>query len=115
MTHCLDRVPQLCAPETFIAWCGVANSILAKPLPEPGEEGEPAGMPVGLEQRQRCVVCVGGDGGGGARPAQWFWAGAAYKRCCPGIIMMTHLPPLAVLLIDCVGCMRRLQVDLVAR
>jgi hypothetical protein len=45
----------LLVQDTFIAWCGVAHTAMAKALPEPGEEGEPTGMPVSLDAREKWV------------------------------------------------------------
>jgi hypothetical protein len=41
--------------EEFIAWCGLANDVLSKHLPDPalGETGEPAGQPTAPDARER--------------------------------------------------------------
>lgn len=41
------------APEALAAWCTLAGQLLAKPLPQPGEAGEPSGMPAALDARPR--------------------------------------------------------------
>lgn len=41
-----------CKEDTVIAWCGLANKLLQKQLPEPGQAGEPAGQPADPDARQ---------------------------------------------------------------
>jgi len=49
----LEFYPVLAKPEALTAWSTLAGQLLAKALPQPGETGEPAGMPVSLDARPR--------------------------------------------------------------
>ena len=51
MHHHLDKHACLVAPEGVITWLGLLWRTLTRPLPQPGEPGEPVGMPAAESAR----------------------------------------------------------------